>query len=118
MYLKKKTKVIISQKYFNIYKNDKYFKIIFNFYKKKYPALLNNFLSSSKGYKLAKQELGFAYIKSKKELVKILGLSSFVKKFLAIIFAKIYDIKYGVGLRRGQDLKKKKLELYMKVAKG
>jgi hypothetical protein len=61
MYLKKKTKVIISPKYLDTYNNVKYFKIIFDFYKKKYPKLFNNFLSSHKGHKLAKKELGFDY---------------------------------------------------------
>ena len=117
MYQKKKTKVIISPKYLDTYKNDKYFKIIFDFYKKKYPKLFNNFLSSHEGHKLAKKELGFDYMRSKNELIKILSLNSFIKKFLIIIFAKLYDIKYGKGLRHGKDLKKKKLELYMKVAR-
>jgi len=56
-------------------------------------------------------------MRSKNELIKILSLNSFIKKFLIIIFAKLYDIKYGKGLRHGKDLKKKKLELYMKVAR-
>ena len=80
----------------------------YDFNKKKYPKLFNSFLSSKKGYELAKKELGHDCIRSKEELKKILGVNSPIKMLAAKIIAKLYDIKYGSELRLGKNMSKKK----------
>ena len=113
MYLKRKTKVIIGKSY----KIGKYEKIFLKFYKKKYPELFNNFLSSDKGHKLAKIELGYENIKKKEELKKLLGINSIYKSILARLFKILYDLIYGSGLRKGQDISEKELRKYIKKAR-
>jgi hypothetical protein len=113
MYLKKQTKVILAKEIVK----DEHWESLVKFYKNKCPELFNSFLSSKKGYQLAKKELGFHCMQEKDKLIKILGLNSFIKKFLSNIFAKLYDLKYGSGLRMGKSLTKVQLELYKKTVR-
>lgn len=113
MYLKRKTKVIIGKSY----KAGREEKIFLKFYKKKYPELFNNFLSSNKGHKLAKIELGYENIKNKKDLKKLLGINSIYKNILAKLFKILYDLFYGSGLRKGEDISEKELKKYIKNAR-
>lgn len=114
MYLKKKTKVILGKDY--ILPSVNAGKEI-EFYKKNYPDLFSSFLSGKKSFNLAKIELGEKHIKNKKELKKILGVNSFYKNFFAKIFSKIYDLHYGSGLRKGEDISQKRLNKYVKITK-
>lgn len=113
MYLKRETKVIIGKSY----KAGKYEKIFLEFYKKKYPELFNNFLSSNKGYELAKIELGYKNIKNKQDLKKLLGINSIYKNILAKFFKVLYDLFYGSGLRKGANISEKELKKYIKKAR-
>jgi hypothetical protein len=113
MYLKKKTRVILAKETVK----DEQWESLVKFYKNKYPELFNSFLSSKKGYQLAKKELGFNCMQEKDKLIKILGLNSYIKRFLSNIFAKLYDIKYGSGLRLGKSLTRPQLELYKKTVR-
>ena len=116
MYLKKKTKVFFKpNKRFFFYSEAE--KKMIKFYKKKYPELFNSFLNAEKGYKLAKKELGFDCLQNKINLKKIMGLNSFYKTCLSKIFSFLYDIKYGNGLRKGQDLNPKLLKKYISIAR-
>lgn len=116
MFLKKKTKVLLSpNKRINSYTKDE--KKFLKFYTKKYPELFKKVLSPKKGFELAKKELGYESFKSKNELLKILGVNSFLNFFLANIFAFFYDLKYSSSLRKGNKLADKNLKKYISVAR-
>ena len=68
-------------------------------------------------FELAKKELGYESFKSKNELLKILGVNSFLNFFLANIFAFFYDFKYSSSLRKGNKLADKNLKKYISVAR-
>ena len=61
------------------------------FFEKKYPGFVKNRLSKKKRLYIAKEELGFYSMKSKKEIIKILGWDNFIKRFLAKLL-KFYFI--------------------------
>ncbi|MDA7636468.1 hypothetical protein N8679_02260 [Candidatus Pelagibacter sp.] len=116
MYLRKKTRV-----YFN--SNKRYLSYtkeeleMVELYKKNYPELFSRYLSPEKGKILGDLELGFESIKDKEQLVKLLGCNSIIKNFFSKILSKLYDLKYGSGLRRGIDLSKDELLKYISVAR-
>ena len=87
------------------------------FYMNNYPELFKKFLSSEKGYKLGKLELGFDSMKNKHDLKEILGLNSFIKMFFSNMFSFMYDLKYGSGLRKGKNLNNKNLKKYILAAR-
>ena len=91
--------------------------ILFKFYRKNYPELFKKFLSKTKGYNLAKKELGHDHIKSKKKLSAIFGINSKYKKIYAKIYAIVYDFYFGSGLREGYDVSNRKLNKYLKAVK-
>ena len=70
---------------------------------KKYPDILNTFLDIDTGFEIAKEELGFSSMKSKADLKKILGWSSKLKKIIALIISKLFDLKYGKEVRTGSE---------------
>ncbi len=116
MYLKKKTRVMLSpNKRLELYSNLE--RKFLKFYMNNYPELFKKFLSSEKGYKLGKLELGFVSMKNKHDLKEILGLNSFIKMFFANVFSFIYDLKYGSGLRKGKNLNNKNLKKYILAAR-
>ena len=49
---------------------------------------------------IAKEELGFSSMKSKADLKKFLGWSSKLKKIIALIISKLFDLKYGKSKNR------------------
>ena len=87
------------------------------FYKKKFPELFNSFLSSKKGYKLSKKELGYENLKKKKELKKLLSINSIYKNNFAKIYSKVYDFINGSGIRTGENLSKNQLNKYISKAR-
>ena len=111
MYLKKKTSILYDGN-LNFSSYDKIAKRQMNMYKKNYPELFKNFLNSKIGYELAKIELGYDMLQSKKKIKEILGHTSIIKRFFAEVFAFLYDCKYGKELRQGIDQSKSKLEKY------
>ena len=103
MFLKKKVGVLIknnSESYLTTkVKNDE--KFIF-YYKKKFPKLFNGFLDPSISYEIACKNLGLNHLKSKKQLIEILGWNSKIKKLTSKILTFYYDIKYGKEFRLGK----------------
>lgn len=115
MYLKKKTRILLdSNKRFSSYLESE--KKIVKLYKKNYPQLFNSFLPAEEGYELGKKELGFESIKDREELKNILGCNSSIKNLLSRIFSFLYDLKYGSGIRKGENLSQKELKKYKDAA--
>ncbi len=95
LFLKKKTKLIKSHYKFEVSSKERKFynKFLKNLDKerdnllKKYSR--SKFIPIKDGYKIACKELGYKYLKEKKDLFKILGLDSYLKKYLALFLYKI-----------------------------
>ena len=97
LYLKKNVKVIydkeskiINTNYDNEYAVGK--KLFFE----KYPELFNSFLGGEKGLNLAKEELGYNFIKDKDEIVYLLGRNSFYKMIASKLIFYLMKIKYSL----------------------
>ena len=96
LYLKKRVKVIYDEK--NNFINPLYNKEFFfgkKLFYKKYPELFDSFLTGEKGFELAKEELGFKYLKSTSELKKLLGWNSFTKVQISKIIYHLMNLRYG-----------------------
>jgi hypothetical protein len=115
MYLKKKTKVLLNSNE-RFLKYDKEEKNLIKKYKNNYPELFKKFLSPEKGRILAEKELGYKFMKSRKELARLLKAKSLILSLVSKIFAYAYDLKYGFGIRKGKDLSKKNLKKYINKA--
>ena len=94
LFMGKKTRIIFNK---NKYKNTNYYK--HNIYFQNQSTKINSelykkFIYGAKAVKFAKDELGYSHIKSRKELKKILGLDSLLKRLLSFIIAKMINIKY------------------------
>jgi hypothetical protein len=115
MYLKKKTKILFDSnlRFTSYFESEKKF---VELYKKNYPQLFDDFLPAEEGYELGKKELGFECIKDREELKNILGCNSFMKNLFSKIFSFIYDLKYGSGIRKGENLSKNELQKYKNAA--
>lgn len=95
LFLKKKTKLIKNEYKFSVSLKEKKFynKFLKNLdferksLLKKYSKL--KFIPIEEGYDIACKELGYKYIREKKELVKMLGLDSNFKKYLSLFLYKI-----------------------------
>jgi hypothetical protein len=114
MFLKKKVRVLLKSKnelFFSDTKTPGEKKFTFDF-KNKYPTLFKGGLDPKVGYKLACKYLGFHYLKSKKELTKLLGWDSQIKMLIAKYFLYYYDFKYSKEFRLGENQKKK---IFMKT---
>lgn len=96
LFLKKKT-YLIGDVFLK--KNKKDLKQIYkniNYYKKDLKKNGFNFkkINSKNNYNVACTILGKNFIKSKLQLIKLLGLNSKIKNILALIFSKLIDIKH------------------------
>ena len=69
-------------------------KEIFKSYKKKYPEILSGRLNINLAKNIAKDRMGYNFIKSPDELKNILGWNSTIKIFLAKIISIMYKLKY------------------------
>jgi len=66
------------------------------FYESKYPGILNNELTIDQLYKIAYFELGADYLKSKNDLIKLLGQDSKIKILLSYLISKYMDLKHYI----------------------
>jgi hypothetical protein len=69
-------------------------KMNFKMYKKKYPKIFSGKLNINLSINIAKETMGYSCLKSREELLNILGWNSYIKIFLANLIKKIYNIKY------------------------
>jgi hypothetical protein len=63
-------------------------------YKKKYPKIFSGKLNINLSVNIAKETMGYSYLKSREELLNILGWNSDIKIFLSKLLKKVYNIKY------------------------
>ncbi len=92
IYLKKNIKFISS---YNKTVNTEYWNqdATRDYYKKKYPGILNGRISNKKLYEISLEELGFYYLKTREEIMELMGWNSRIKKFIGKVFANLYDFK-------------------------
>jgi hypothetical protein len=69
-------------------------KMNFKIYRKKYPKIFSGKLNINLSINIAKETMGYSCLKSKEDLLNILGWNSYIKIFLANLIKKIYNIKY------------------------
>ena len=92
--MKKKTRIIFNK---NEYIGSAYSKSNFYFFSLKNKIskkIYKEFVEGRNAIDFAKKELGFEFLKSKNELIKILGLNNLFKKILMFIYIKVINIKW------------------------
>lgn len=109
MYLNKKTRILnqyISKNnkfYFSKVKMWKFEVSTYNFFYKNYPKLFKKGIDLKSAKKLANNELGLKYLKSKDYIKKVMGWNSYFKIFLSFLISKFIDLKNSKNLRIGKS---------------
>ena len=105
MFLKKKVRfmreIIYNKKVIELFKvnsdNKIFFKIdklIINNIKKEIPEIFKGYSFNEKIYNFSLNELGYSSLKSKDELINLLGLNSFVKKKISYFYSRIIKLNH------------------------
>jgi hypothetical protein len=68
--------------------------LLFIYFRKNYPQIYHGKLNINTAKSIAKERMGYNFIKNKNELKNILGWNSITKNFLANALRIIYNLKY------------------------
>jgi hypothetical protein len=74
--------------------------ILFRAYKKKYPEIFFGKLDIDLSKSIAKDRMGYSFLKNKNELRNMLGWNSSIKLFLSNLISILYNLKYKYWLNQ------------------